>query len=54
MTIEFPHIKQDDLDYAIRCLESCKQDNAIEYGFPYPYFAPAAHMENNGGSWILL
>ncbi len=40
MKIVFPYIQQKDLEYAKECLELCKQDNAEEYGFRYPYFAP--------------
>lgn len=40
MIIQCPNIKQTDLEYAIKCLEACKQDDAAAYGFPYPYFTP--------------
>lgn len=40
MKIKFPNISQSDIDYAISCLEKCKQDSAEDYGFLYPYFAP--------------
>ncbi len=33
-------LKDNDLNYAVECLEVCKQDNAKEYGFNYPYFTP--------------
>ncbi len=40
MKILFPCIDQNDFEYAIECLEACKQDNAKMYGFNYPYFTP--------------
>lgn len=40
MQICFPGVLQDDFEYAIECLEACKQDHAREYGFNYPYFTP--------------
>ena len=40
MQIVFPSITQKDFDYAIECLELCKQDHAKAYGFNYPYFTP--------------
>jgi len=51
MIIQFPHIKQDDLEYAIKCLEACKQDNADAYAFPYPYFTPGGSY---GKQWWQL
>ena len=40
MQILMPDITQNDFDYAIECLEVCKQDHAQQYGFNYPYFTP--------------
>ena len=40
MNIKFQNIDQKDIEYAIECLEICKQDHAREYGFNYPYFTP--------------
>ena len=40
MKIELPYVSQADLEYAIDCLEACKQKNAKKYGFNYPYFSP--------------
>ena len=40
MKITFPGISQNDFDYAIECMEACKQDEAKKYGFNYPYFTP--------------
>ena len=40
MKILFPNISQSDLEYAIECLEVCKQEDAVLYGFHYPYFTP--------------
>lgn len=40
MEISFPDISQNDFEYAIECLEICKQDHAQKYGFNYPYFTP--------------
>jgi hypothetical protein len=33
MKIELPYVSQADLEYAIDCLEACKQKNAKKYGF---------------------
>lgn len=40
MKIVFPSVSQNDFEYAIKCLESCKQESAEKYGFNYPYFTP--------------
>ena len=40
MEISFPDISQNDFEYAIECLEICKQDHAQKYGFNYPYYTP--------------
>jgi hypothetical protein len=40
MVIQCPNINKDDLEYVINCLNICKQDDAKDYGFPYPYFTP--------------
>ena len=40
MNISFNTISSEDLDYAVECLEVCKQPDAKEYGFNYPYFTP--------------
>lgn len=51
MEILFPNISQNDLEYAIECLEVCKQDNAVKYGFNYPYLAPGGQY---GKQWWQL
>ena len=51
MKILFPNITQSDLEYAIKCLEVCKQDNAVKYGFHYPYFTPGGQY---GKQWWQL
>lgn len=38
--IHFPNISQNDFDYAFECLEDCKQSDASDFGFNYPYFTP--------------
>lgn len=40
MEIKCSFLQQSDLEYAIECLEVCKQDHAPKYGFNYPYFTP--------------
>ncbi len=40
MKISMPGISQDDYIYAAECMEVCKQDEAKEHGFNYPYFTP--------------
>lgn len=49
--VDLGEIAQADFDYAVRCLESAKQDNAIKYNFPYPYFAPGGAY---GAQWWQL
>ena len=49
--VDLGEISQADFDYAVRCLESAKQDNAIKYNFPYPYFAPGGAY---GAQWWQL
>ena len=51
MIIKFPEIYQKNLDYAVSCLEDCKQENALEYGFNYPYFTPGGGY---GAQWWQL
>ena len=51
MIIVSPFIKQTDLDYAIECLEICKQENAKEYNFSYPFFSPGGSY---GKQWWQL
>lgn len=51
MEISLGIIQQKDLDYAIACLEDCKKQNAKEYGFNYPYFAPGGAY---GDQWWQL
>lgn len=48
MNIYCQNISQDDIDYAIECLEFCKQEDAKEYGFNYPFFAPGGYY---GKQW---
>ena len=40
MEIRCSFLQQSDLEYAMECLEACKQDHAQKYGFNYPYFTP--------------
>ena len=40
MKIVFPGITQEDFNYSIKCLENCKQDSALQFGFNHPYFTP--------------
>lgn len=40
MKIKFPKISQSNFDYAIKCIQVCRQEDAKEYGFNYPYFTP--------------
>ena len=40
MKISFPGFTQKDFEYAIECLEDCKQPDASAFGFHYPYFTP--------------
>lgn len=40
MNIIVDNLYLDDIDYAVKCLEDCKQTDAKEYGFNYPYFTP--------------
>ncbi|MBO5220458.1 MAG: hypothetical protein J6C52_13605 [Clostridia bacterium] len=51
MQIRFPGITEDDLQYAIECLEGCRQEHARSYGFRYPYFAPGGAY---GAQWWQL
>lgn len=48
MNINMPGITQTEFEYAFECLEDCKQPHAIDYGFPYPYFAPGGGY---GAQW---
>ncbi|MBO7310469.1 MAG: hypothetical protein J6U86_03650, partial [Clostridia bacterium] len=52
MKIKFPNIEQGDLEYAIGCLEECKQDHAQRFGFNYPYFMPGG--ASYGAQWWQL
>lgn len=49
--INFPGISQEDFDYALHCLEICKESDAPDYGFNYPYFTPGGHY---GKQWWQL
>lgn len=40
MDIGVNGISQSDLNYAVECLEYCKQENVPVCGFNYPYFSP--------------
>jgi len=40
MQIRVPGILQSDFEYAVECLEVCKQDGAPKDGFHHPYFMP--------------
>lgn len=51
MEIVFPSILQEDFDYARKCLEISKQENAKAHGFRYPYFAPGGSY---GKQWWQL
>lgn len=51
MQLSLTGITQNDLDYAIECLENCKHENAKAFGFNYPYFAPGGAY---GDQWWQL
>lgn len=51
MKIKFLGISQSDFEYAFECLENCKQTNAVDYGFNYPYFTPGGDY---GEQWWQL
>ena len=51
MTIDLPNISQNDFDYAFECLEDCKQSDASDFGFNYPYFTPGGQY---GKQWWQL
>lgn len=51
MQIRFPSVTQNDFEYALECLEVCKQDNAERFGFRYPYFSPGGQY---GAQWWQL
>ena len=51
MNIIFPGITQNDFNYAIECLNDCKQSEAKDYGFNYPYFTPGGRY---GKQWWQL
>ena len=51
MKIQFPNVTEDDLLYAVECLEVCKQENASKYGFQHPYFTPGGSY---GKQWWQL
>lgn len=51
MKITMRGITQQDLDYAVECLEACKKDDAKEFGFNYPYFTPGGMY---GAQWWQL
>lgn len=40
MNIIFPGITNEDIAYALECLDDCKQPMAEKYGFMHPYFTP--------------
>ena len=51
MNILVDGISQKDFDYAIECMDVCKQNDAKEYGFNYPYFTPGGSY---GKQWWQL
>ena len=51
MSILGKFITQDDFNYAVECLEDCKQNSAKQFGFNYPYFAPGGRY---GEQWWQL
>lgn len=51
MSVICQNITQDDFNYAIECLEDCKQNSAKQFGFNYPYFAPGGRY---GEQWWQL
>lgn len=51
MKILFPNITQENFDYAFECLEDCKQSDASDFGFNYPYFTPGGQY---GKQWWQL
>lgn len=44
-------LQNEDLEYAVECLEFCKQEEAKQYGFNYPFFAPGGYY---GKQWWQL
>ena len=40
MNIVFPGITNEDIAYALECMDECKQPMAEKYGFMHPYFTP--------------
>ena len=51
MQISFPNISQEEFEYAFACLEACKQSDAADFGFNYPYFTPGGEY---GKQWWQL
>lgn len=51
MKITFPGITQEDFEYAFECLEDCRQESAVQYGFCYPFFSPGGAY---GAQWWQL
>ena len=51
MNVNFAGISGKDIDYAIECLEVCRQEHAREYGFNHPYFTPGGQY---GKQWWQL
>ena len=45
MEIALNRISQSDFNYALECLEVCKQEEAKQFGFNYPYFTPGGYYE---------
>ncbi len=40
MNIQFPGITSENLAYAVECIAVCRQEDAKDFGFNYPYFTP--------------
>ena len=51
MKISIPGISQEDFDYALECLEDCKQSDAADFGFKHPFFSPGGQY---GKQWWQL
>ncbi|MBR5508397.1 MAG: hypothetical protein IKV88_10135 [Clostridia bacterium] len=51
MKIHIDGISPNAIDYATGCIEDCRQENAKEYGFNYPYFTPGGSY---GAQWWQL
>ncbi len=51
MKLNLSDISEADFIAAIDCLEACRQENAADFGFLYPYFTPGGYY---GAQWWQL